>query len=44
MVYRNDLNSSTYPLITTQGSRLGDLTDSGIYLAVKLLRTRTAQR
>ena len=39
MVYRNDLNSSTYPLITTQGSRLGDLTDSGIYLAVKLLRT-----
>ncbi|MFR2062893.1 MAG: hypothetical protein ACLS37_14020 [Alistipes sp.] len=37
MVYRNDLNSSTYPLIH-RGSRLGDLTDSGIYLAVKLLR------
>ena len=44
MVYRNDLNSSTHPLITTQGSRLGDLTDSGIYLAVKLLPDRTAQR
>lgn len=38
-VYRNDLNSSTYPLITSRGARLNDLTDSGIYLAVKLFRS-----
>ncbi len=37
-VYRNDLNSSTYPLMTSRGARLNDLTDSGIYLAVKLFR------
>ena len=38
MVYRTDLNSSTYPLISTQGPWLSDLKDSGIYLAVKLMR------
>lgn len=38
MVYRNDLNSSTYPMITSQGCVVGDLTDSGLYLAVKLRR------
>lgn len=39
-VYRNDLNSSTYPLMTSRGARLNDLTDSGIYLAVKLFREK----
>ena len=37
MVYRTDLNS-TYPLISTQGPWLSDLKDSGIYLAIKLMR------
>ena len=30
MVYQNDLNSATYPLIMTQGSQLSELTDSNI--------------
>ncbi len=39
-VYRNDLNSATYPLITSRGARMPDLTDSGIYLAVKLIHDK----
>ncbi|MDD3107950.1 MAG: RNA degradosome polyphosphate kinase [Alistipes sp.] len=35
-VYRNDLNSVTYPLILTQGAQVGELTDSSIYLAVRM--------
>ena len=42
-VYRNDLNSSTYPLMTSLGARLNDLTDSGIYLAVKLFRDHPSE-
>lgn len=38
MVYQNDLNSATYPLIMTQGSQLNELTDSSIYLCVKMVR------
>ncbi len=38
MVYRTDLNRSTYPRISTPGPWLSDLKDSGIYLAVKLMR------
>lgn len=38
MVYQNDLNSATYPLIMTQGSQLNELTDSSIYLCVKMAR------
>ena len=39
MVYQNDLNSATYPLILTRGAQPGELTDSSIYLAVKLGRS-----
>lgn len=39
-VYRNDLNSATYPLITSRGAHLPYLTDSGIYLAVRLIRDK----
>ena len=43
-VYRNELDSATYPLILTRGAQLGELTDSGVYLAVRLLRrTRTGR-
>lgn len=35
-VYQDAMSSSTYPLIITQGAKLNELTDSGIYLAVKL--------
>ena len=38
MVYQNDLNSATYPLIMTQGSQLSELTDSSIYLCVKMTK------
>lgn len=31
-VYRNELDSATYPLILTRGAQLGELTDSGVYL------------
>ena len=41
MVYRNDLNSATYPLIMTQGAQLGEPTDSSIYLAVAMTYRRT---
>ena len=34
MVYQNDLNSATYPLILSHGARINELTDSSIYLAV----------
>ena len=30
-VYRNELDSATYPLILTRGAQLGELTDSGVY-------------
>ena len=41
-VYRTDLNSATYPLIMTQGSKLDELTDSSIYLSIKMIRRNTA--
>lgn len=41
-VYRDNMSSVTYPLIVTQGARLNELTDAGIYLAVKLSRQDAA--
>ncbi|MFR5870554.1 MAG: hypothetical protein ACLUEV_01855 [Alistipes sp.] len=41
-VYRTDLNSATYPLIMTQGSKLDELTDSSIYLSIKMIRRNAA--
>ena len=41
-VYRTDLNSATYPLIMTQGSKLDELTDSSIYLSIKMIRRNVA--
>lgn len=40
--FQNDMSSSTYPLIITQGAKLNELTDSGVYLAVGLTRKKAA--
>ncbi len=37
-MYRTDLDSAAYPLIVTRGARLGEPTDSSIYLAVAMTR------